>query len=115
MLSFTPIFALLQSCTYDKELIVIVAAYDTSNIFFAADVQPLIQANCFSCHGNGSSFGNMSLDTYVEVKQAAVKGSLLGSVSQSAGFSPMPKEADKLSDCNIQLITSWINQGIKDN
>src|SRR5829696_5992937 len=111
----TTILALLQGCSYDKELVVTTAACDTLNVSFAADVQPLIQANCFSCHGNGTSFGNISLNTYDDVKRAAITGRLLGSVSHSAGFSPMPKAANKLPDCNIQAIRTWINEGIKDN
>jgi hypothetical protein len=44
----------LQSCTYDKETLVIFTnCPDALNVLYAAKVQPLLQANCFSCHGKG--------------------------------------------------------------
>ncbi len=81
----------LQSCTYDKEMLLPASnSADTVNVSFAASIEPLLRANCFSCHGNGSNLGNVSLDTYDDVKAVAVSGRLLGTISHSAGFVPMP-------------------------
>jgi mono/diheme cytochrome c family protein len=107
---------LLQSCTYHKEMLVPLAnCPDTANVSFAANVRPLLQANCFSCHGNGASEGNISLDTYDHVKQVAISGRLLGSISHSQGFAPMPLGAGKLNDCNINEISTWIREGTQNN
>ena len=108
--------ALMQSCTYDKGVLVpLVTCPDTVNVSFAVKVRPLLQANCFSCHGNGSSLGNVSLDTYDQVKQFAISGRLLGSISHSSGFSPMPLGTDKLSNCSITAIRVWIEEGMQNN
>ena len=113
---FVFVFVLLQSCTYDKAMLVPLAnCPDTVNVSFAAKVRPLLQANCFSCHGNGASEGNISLDSYDQVKQVAISGRLLGSISHSQGFAPMPLGASKLNDCNIIAVNTWIGEGTQNN
>ena len=60
---------LFQSCEYDKEILVPVSnCLDTANISFSERIEPLLRSNCFSCHGNGSNQGDVSLETYSEVK-----------------------------------------------
>jgi len=106
----------LQSCTYDKEMLLPASnSADTVNVSFAASVEPLLRANCFSCHGNGSNLGNISLDTYDDVKAVAVSGRLLGTISHSAGFVPMPLGADKLDDSSIDAVRIWIDEGASNN
>ena len=106
----------LQSCTYDKEMLVPPSnCADTLNVSYAAKVRPLLQANCFSCHGNGLSEGNISLDTYEQVKTLAISGRLFGAISGSPGYAPMPDGADKLSDCSIEAVGTWIREGAQNN
>jgi len=106
----------LQSCTYDKEMLLPASnSADTVNVSFAASVEPLLRANCFSCHGNGSNLGNISLDTYDDVKAVAVSDRLLGTISHSAGFVPMPLGADKLDDSSIDAVRIWIDEGASNN
>src|SRR5258705_9500117 len=108
--------ALMQSCTYDKGMLVpLINCPDTLNVSFASKIRPLLQANCFSCHGNGVREGNVSLDTYDQVKQIAINGRLLGSISHSSGFAPMPEGADKLSVCSIIAVRTWIEEGTQHN
>jgi hypothetical protein len=110
------LFLILQSCTYDKGILEPLSnCTDTVNVSFAAKVRPLLQANCFSCHGNGSNEGNVSLNSYEQVKQFAISGRLLGSISHSSGFSPMPIGGGKLSDCNITAVRVWIEEGMLNN
>ena len=109
-------FAFLQGCTYDKEaLISRPNCTDTLNVSFAASIEPLLRAHCFSCHGNGSAFGGVSLDTYDDVNALAASGRLLGAISHSAGFAPMPDGADKLDDCSINAVRIWIDEGARNN
>ena len=88
---------------------------DTVGMRYAANVQPILQANCYVCHGNGNVEGGISLDTYSKAKTLADNGKLIGVISHAAGFSPMPKNASKLSDCNINKIRNWINRGALNN
>jgi mono/diheme cytochrome c family protein len=91
------------------------SACDTANMTYSANIQPLLQNNCYSCHGNGQINGGVTLDSYAGVKAVADNGKLIGVVTHSAGFPQMPQGAAKLSDCNINKIRSWINHGKLNN
>lgn len=109
--------AFLQSCSYQKKELTAPAATcsDTMNVSYATKVRPLLQAKCFTCHGNGASNGDISLETYDQVKQVASTGRLLGTISHAAGFSPMPLGAAKLDECSIEAVKTWIEEGAQDN
>ncbi len=73
-----------------------------------------------ACHSGNAPEGGILLDNYNNVKASAEietgnYGSLYGTISHASGNSPMPKNADKLSDCNISKIKAWIDQGALDN
>lgn len=88
---------------------------DTVNMKYAANILPIIQANCYSCHGNGLSQNGVSLDSYDKVKTQVNNGNLIGVITHATGYPPMPQGAAKLSDCNINKIRSWINRGALNN
>lgn len=90
---------------------------DTANMEYAADVVPILQGNCYSCHGtntNSGSFGRV-LEGYNNLKPYAESGTLIGVITHAQGFIPMPQNGGKLSECNINKIKSWIANGIQDN
>lgn len=88
---------------------------DTVNIKYATGVVPILQANCYSCHGNGVAEGGVTLDNYNALSTRANNGTLIGVITHAAGFPQMPKNGAKLSDCNINKIRSWINNGAQNN
>jgi cytochrome c5 len=88
---------------------------DTANMKYAANVQPIISASCYSCHGNGSSSGGISLDSYAKLKTLADNGKLLGTIEHASGYIGMPLGGAKLADCSINKIKSWINHGTLNN
>ena len=88
---------------------------DTVNMTYSANVKPILQANCYSCHGNGQVNGNVTLDSYAGVKAVADNGKLIGVITHAAGFPQMPQGGSKLSDCNINKIKDWINRGTPNN
>jgi Cytochrome C oxidase, cbb3-type, subunit III len=88
---------------------------DTVNIKYTSGVVPILQANCYSCHGNGLSEGGVTLDNYNALRTRANNGTLIGVITHAAGFPQMPKGGAKLSDCNINKIRSWINNGALNN
>ena len=88
---------------------------DTVNMKFAANVFPIIQNNCFSCHGNGVANGGVSLENYNLISQRAGNGSLMGAITHASGFSPMPQGRPKLAACDINKIKSWIDRGRLNN
>lgn len=88
---------------------------DTANMQYAANVRPILQANCYSCHGNGASSGGVTLDSYNGVKAQVNNGNLIGTITHASGYSPMPRGGAKLSDCDINKIRGWIARGALNN
>lgn len=87
---------------------------DPTKFTYAAIIQPIITNQCVGCHKPGSTSGNIDLSTYSLVKVQVNNGKLLGSVTHSVGYSPMP-QGTKLVDCQITQIKSWIDAGAPNN
>jgi cytochrome c553 len=88
---------------------------DTVNMKYAANIQSIIQANCYSCHGNGNAEGGISLDTYNKLQQRASTGLLLNVITHATGYPAMPYQKARLSDCDINKIRDWVNRGYQNN
>ena len=90
---------------------------DTVNMKYTTDVVPILQANCYSCHGEGNTAGSggISLDSYDNLKQYADNGILAGNITHAAGYVAMPYGLPKLPDCEINTIRDWINRGSQNN
>jgi hypothetical protein len=93
------------------------ATCDTTNVSYSGTIQPIFTQYCAlqDCHASASPLGGYVLDNYNGVLSTVLSGKLIGAISHSPGYSPMPKDAAMLSDCDIGLVTSWINQGAQDN
>ncbi|MBL0145331.1 MAG: hypothetical protein IPP48_05835 [Chitinophagaceae bacterium] len=105
-----------SSCYYDKEETLYPgSACDSSTTTFGAIVLPIISSNCNSCHGGNTPSAGIALDTYAGVKTQVDNGKLWGAISQSAAYSPMPKNGTKLSACNLAKIKKWIDAGAPNN
>lgn len=76
-------------------------------------IKPIIEKNCTSCHGYGGS-GGLNFLTSADVKKAATKGELLGTIKHQRGFPRMPANAEQLDQTDIDKIECWINNGMKD-
>lgn len=90
---------------------------DTANMKYMANVVPILQANCYSCHGTGSNSGSngIVLEGYENLQPRAASGTLLGVITHANGFPAMPQGGAKLSECNINKIRSWISHGALNN
>lgn len=89
---------------------------DTSNITYGKDIRPLIGISCSisGCH-NAGAVETFPLIIYADIKAKVDDGLLLKSIKHEAGVSAMPKNVSKLTDCNINKITVWINNGALNN
>ena len=90
---------------------------DTANMEYQADIVPILSTFCYSCHGENTNSGSMGiiLEGFDNIKSRADNGTLVGVISHASGYPPMPKDGTKLSDCNINKITSWVNNGAQNN
>jgi hypothetical protein len=111
------LLVVMQSCYYDNEedLYPTQPECDTVDVSYSQQVWPIINQNCTGCHSGGAPQGNVALENYDDVVISANNGSLLGVIKHEDGWSPMPKGGGKLSDCNIAIIESWVNDGTPDN
>ena len=91
---------------------------DTTHVTYAKDIAPLLTTDCgtnSSCHRQNNSDSEISLVNYNDVTAVALTGQLLSSVTHDGNAEPMPSGGQKLSDCKINKIRAWINQGLKEN
>jgi hypothetical protein len=108
----------ISSCTYHKKELEYPshAVCDTALVTYSSSIVPLFSANCYKCHSGSAIDGNgVKLDVYPSARAYALFGSMLQMVNHQPGFVPMPKDAAKLSDCNIAIIRKWIEAGAPNN
>jgi hypothetical protein len=95
----------------------------SQKVDFARDIQPILKASCYECHGDEKQKGGLRLD----LRASAVKGGdsgplwVPGKSAESliilavAGTKPdlkrMPYKKDPLSDSQMGLLRAWIDQG----
>lgn len=120
LISISVILFFLSSCYYyDKEdqLYPSSGICDTTAaVTYTAQIVPLFQQYCYSCHGgNASSGGGIPMGTYTADRAMALKGSLYGAISHTSSFSPMPKGMNKLTACQIAKVKKWIDSSTPNN
>lgn len=82
-------------------------------VTYQADIRPIMQNHCVSCHGNPTANGApMGLTTYLEVKDAVENRFLIDRINDTNN--PMP-ESGLLPIATRALIEKWVNQGMPEN
>lgn len=90
----------------------------TANMSYTNDIRPILQNNgCLAsgCHGGSAATNALFMDSYESLKIYVNAQRLIGAIKHQPGFSPMPKQSDKIKDCEIKKIEAWVVQGAKDN
>ena len=97
-----------------------------SAAFYTQRVQPILQANCYSCHGGMNHRGGLSIVTRAGLLKGGHDGTVIvpGNAGQSLliklirhegpANDPMPMPPaphNKLSDADIATITQWVQAG----
>lgn len=88
---------------------------DSSIFSYSAAIQPVIQNKCQGCHSGVNAQGSIDLSSYTLIKAKVADGKLWGAINHLAGFSAMPKNGTKLSDCEISQFQKWIAAGAPNN
>lgn len=86
---------------------------DTTNVTYTNGAAAIINATCATspaCHNNDAS-STFKMSDYDQSFAAAGFNKIVGSINHTDGFSNMPKGADKLSQCDIDILTAWIDAG----
>jgi len=88
---------------------------DSAVFSYSGAIRNIISNKCQGCHSGAAASGGIDLSTYSGVKLKITDGRLWGAVNHLPGFSPMPKNGAKLSDCEITQIRKWIDAGSPNN
>lgn len=92
-----------------------IGSCDTAIFTYSGAVKPILDYKCVGCHNPNNMGGNIDVSTYSTVRVVALNGKLYGSLAHQPGYSPMPKNSAKLSDCEIRQVQKWINAGSLNN
>ena len=118
LIFFSCAVLLLSACTFDNEEMLfkdVVCPEINEPVSYSLFVKPLLEKRCLSCHSSILLSGNVNLEDYEKLKAQIENNKFLGSVRHAPGFSPMPQGEAKLSDCDIEKIENWINNGYPEN
>ena len=88
---------------------------DTMNFKYSTAVRVILSTYCTGCHAGTAPSGGIDLSNYTSVNIVAGNGRLVGAVSHAPGYSPMPKNSNKLSACQITQIKKWVASGAPNN
>ncbi len=108
-------FLLTTSCEYNsEEELYPETKCDTLNVSFKNDIEPIIENNCAisGCHVAGGNAGGI-YNNYTRIKAKVDNGSMRERVVVQQNMPPPDKGS--ITDCQIDKIDSWIDQGAPNN
>jgi len=91
---------------------------DTNLISFQADISPIINTHCSSCHGGVTPSAGLLLETYDLIRSSANNTTSSGMINRMERDESDPRLMPmgyKLSQNNIDLIKNWVSQGSLNN
>ena len=88
---------------------------DSTQTSFSTDVYPLLQDYCIGCHRADRADGNVRLDDYQQVLPYIENNALMGTIRHDQFFPIMPPTGSKISNCRINQVRQWIEEGALNN
>ncbi|MBB5344596.1 c-type cytochrome domain-containing protein [Tunturibacter empetritectus] len=93
--------------------------------FYTTRVQPILQANCYRCHGGINHRGGLNIQTRAGMLKGGHDGSVLIPGDPASSLlvrlirhegpakdpMPMPPKQPKLSDADIATVEQWVKAG----
>ena len=103
----------LGACTSESVEDLAPPVNNNNPVTFAADIQPIMQSNCTSCHGTVPSNGAPnSLVTFDQVRNSAQNSSLINRINNPGA--PMPPSGLMPSPTRA-LFDAWVSGGFQEN
>jgi hypothetical protein len=92
---------------------------DTSHISYKNTIAPIFEIHCRGCHNAFDHAGHFDATNIEHLRAYASDGTLIGVITHSDGYQPMPRNADTLGPmllaADIACIKGWITQGTPNN
>jgi hypothetical protein len=105
-----------SSCYYDNaEQLYGTGASCDSVATWTNEIQPLVQAQCVSCHQGTAASGGLDLSTHLSVQNSVLNGSMLDRINRNAGDPLAMPPSGPLSDCNKAKVRVWTRAGALPN
>jgi len=84
---------------------------ETMGMRYDTTMRDILNTNCATagCHEPGTN--TFPMHNWDAAKAAVSFGRISGAINHEAGFSPMPRGMDKLDQCTIDQIDSWLDDG----
>jgi len=107
----------LYSCEYNVESELYPNSFcDTTRVAnFSIGVRSVLAEHCDQCHSGADPVAGFVIDTYETLEPFVSNGSFLCSITHGDGCLPMPDDAPKILECDIDLVRDWINSGAQDD
>ncbi len=110
------------SCTSVSKEELIPPGCDTVGMTYQADVVPILQNHCYTCHSAVNPFQRWSLWKVISIcirirltLREEEHALWLGNISHLPGYNPMPFGESMLDTCLIHQIVDWVNRGAQNN
>ena len=113
------LITVFSSCSKTNEEDLVLAAEQDTIVscapegIYSTEVKPILDQYCITCHAPGGVVDYIPLASYTDA--VSNSGTMMATLNHEAGVLAMPKNADKLSDCEILTVWTWIDAGTPDN
>jgi mono/diheme cytochrome c family protein len=78
------------------------------DVTYEGTIVPILQEHCVACHNNNSAAAGYNYADFDRVLESVIDGSLMGTIDQMDGFSPMPP-GNPMDSCSTEKIRTWIS------
>jgi hypothetical protein len=118
------IIIIFAACSYHKADVAYPRATtcDTTIVRYSVEVVSILNNNCKDCHFGNSAISGINLFNWQTIHTYATDGkhtygTLLSAVLHQGGAPKMPLRNPpvKISQCDIDKLTAWVNRGALNN
>lgn len=84
-------------------------------ISYSKHIQPYINIRCMPCHNEVEHKDDVILTNWFDIQVVIGTGQFLGALKHEPGYTPMPHNGPKSSQCTIDGFEKWYNAGAPNN
>lgn len=108
----------LASCEKNNEVDLYgIPPCDTTDLTWVNGISEIFSVYCVFCHNVNLNYKGVRHDNFEEEMKVISRGDarLRTVINHGPGYKRMPFGGPKLSDCNIQKIETWLDNGAPEN